>query len=173
MRCKTKPLKNSPAPQRAPPHASRLTPLAKTGTVLAFDFGEKRVGVAVGDLTIGIAHPLTTIAAEDNRTRFAAIAALITEWRPAELLVGVATHADGAEHEVGRLARRFARQLEGRFSLATRFVDERLTSQAAEAKLREQGIRGEKLKVTLDTVAAQEILQTYFESARGKTGAGL
>ena len=139
---------------------------------MAFDFGAKRIGVAVGDLTIGIAHPLTTINAADNRSRFAAIAALIAEWRPAELVVGVPAHADGSEHEVGRLARRFAQRLEGRFGLATRLVDERLTSQAAETKLREQSIRGKKLKATLDTVAAQEILQTYLETARGKTGAG-
>ena len=151
---------------------SKLSTQNSTGTVLAFDFGAKRIGVAVGDLTIGIAHPLTTINAADNRSRFAAIAALIAEWRPAELVVGVPAHADGSEHEVGRLARRFAQRLEGRFGLATRLVDERLTSQAAETKLREQGIRGKKLKATLDTVAAQEILQTYFESARGKTGAG-
>ena len=166
-------MKSSSAPKRAPPHASRLTPHAKIGTVLAFDFGAKRIGVAVGDLTIGIAHPLTTINAADNRSRFAAIAALIAEWRPAELVVGVPAHADGSEHEVGRLARRFAQRLEGRFGLATRLVDERLTSQAAETKLREQSIRGKKLKATLDTVAAQEILQAYFETARGRTGAGL
>ena len=129
--------------------------------------------MAVGDLTIGIAHPLTTINAADNRSRFAAIAALIAEWRPAELVVGVPAHADGSEHEVGRLTRRFAQRLEGRFGLATRLVDERLTSQAAETKLREQSIRGKKLKATLDTVAAQEILQAYFETARGRTGAGL
>ena len=139
---------------------------------MAFDFGAKRIGVAVGDLTIGIAHPLTTINAADNRSRFAAIAALITEWRPAGLVVSVPAHADGSEHEVGRLARRFAQRLEGRFGIATRLVDERLTSQAAETKLREQSIRGKKLKATLDTVAAQEILQTYLETARGKTGAG-
>ena len=139
-----------------------------TGTVLAFDFGEKRIGVAVGDLAIGIAHPLTTIGAENNRTRFSAIAALIAEWQPAELVVGFPAYADDSEHEVGRLARRFAQRLEGRFGLATRLVDERLTSQAAETKLHEQGVRRGKRKTRLDAVAAQEILQTYFETARAK-----
>lgn len=137
--------------------------------MLAFDFGEKRIGVAVGDLAIGIAHPLTTLASADNRARFAAIAALIEEWRPARLIVGLPAHADGTEHELSRLARRFAQRLEGRFGLATRLVDERLTSRAAETRLREQGMRGKKLKAALDPVAAQEILQTYFESERGKT----
>lgn len=143
--------------------------LAST-TVLAFDFGEKRIGVAVGDLAIGIAHPLTTIAAADNRARFAAIAALIQEWRPAQLVVGLPAHADGSEHKVGRLARRFAQRLKGRFGLPTQFVDERLTSQAARTRLREQGLRRRKLEAALDAAAAQEILQTYFATARRKTG---
>ncbi|OGA47377.1 MAG: Holliday junction DNA helicase RuvA [Betaproteobacteria bacterium RIFCSPLOWO2_12_FULL_62_13] len=151
-------------------HPSPITHHPKTGTVLAFDFGEKRIGVAVGDLAIGIAHPLTIITGADNRTRFAAIAALIEEWRPLLLIVGLPTHPDGAEHEVGRLARRFAQRLEGRFGLATRLVDERLTSRAAETRLREQGMRGKKLNARLDTVAAQEILQGYFETARRDAG---
>ncbi|MGP1609967.1 MAG: Holliday junction resolvase RuvX, partial [Burkholderiales bacterium] len=75
--------------------------------MLAFDFGEKRIGVAVGELELTIPHALTVIAAEDNDSRFAAIAALITEWRPVRLVVGIAAHADGAVHETGRLARRF------------------------------------------------------------------
>lgn len=146
------------------PLASCVPPLAKTGTVLAFDFGEKRIGVAVGDVTTGIAHPLTTISAADGRARFAAIAALISEWRPAEVIVGMPAHADGAEHELGRLARRFAQRLQGRFGLPAALIDERLTSRAAETKLREQGVRGKKRKAALDAVAAQEILQTYFET---------
>lgn len=152
---------------------SAVTRHPETGTVLAFDFGEKRIGVAVGDFAVGIAHPLTTIAAEDNRTRFSAIAALIEEWKPARLIVGVPAHADGAEHPVSRLARRFAQRLEGRFGLTTRLVDERLSSQAAATRLRERGMRGTKLKAALDAAAAQEILQTYFEIARRETAAGL
>jgi putative Holliday junction resolvase len=159
--------------RRSSPHVSRHSPHTKTGTVLAFDFGEKRIGVAVGDVATGIAHPLTTINAPDNRARFAAIAALIAEWRPAELIVGVPAHADGAEHELGRLARRFAQRLAGRFGLPAGLIDERLTSRAAETKLREQGVRGKKLKAALDSVAAQEILQSYFSIAREKSTARL
>lgn len=137
--------------------------------MLAFDFGEKRIGVAVGDLAIGIAHPLAVVAAADNRTRFTAIAALIKEWRPARLVVGLPAHADGSEHETGRLARRFAQRLEGRFALPVHLVDERLTSRVAETRLREQAVRGKRLKATLDMVAAQEILQTHFEACRAGT----
>lgn len=149
------------------PLSSLLSPLATTGTVLAFDFGEKRIGIAVGDTAVGIAHPLATIAAEDNRSRFVAIAGLIEEWHPAELVVGLPAHPDGTEHEVSRLARRFAQRLEGRFSLVTRLVDERYSSRAAASKLREQGTRPGKRAAVLDSAAAQEILQAYFEDIAG------
>jgi putative Holliday junction resolvase len=134
-------------------------------TVLAFDFGEKRIGVAVGDLELRIPHPLSTISAEDNATRFAEIGKLVAEWKPVKLVVGLPMHADGAEHEVSRLARRFANRLEGRFGVATVLVDERLTSVAAESRLREAGVRGERLKASLDAAAAGEILAAYFASA--------
>ena len=137
-------------------------PLASSGTVLAFDFGEKRIGVAVGELTAGIAHPLTTIGGEDNHSRFAAIAALVTKWRPDELVVGVPMQEDGRAHPVGELARRFARRLEGRFGIATRLIDERLTSYVAEAQLREAGASRRKAKQAIDAAAAQVILQAYF-----------
>jgi putative holliday junction resolvase len=136
-------------------------------TVLAFDFGEKRIGVAVGDLSLRIAHPLTTIAAEDNATRFAEIGKLIEEWKPTRLVVGLPMHQDGAEHEVSRLARRFANRLEGRFGIDVALVDERLTSVAAESRLREAGVRADKMKATLDAAAASEILQAFFESQNG------
>lgn len=137
------------------------------GAVLAFDFGEKRIGVAVGELELTIPHALTVIAAEDNDSRFAAIAALLTEWRPVRLVVGIATHADGAIHESGRLARRFGQRLHGRFGIAVDFVDERLTSHAAEAALRESGMRADKRAALLDAAAAAEILRTWFAAPPG------
>ena len=139
-----------------------------TTTVLAFDFGEKRVGVAVGDLEVRIAHPLTTIAAEDNATRFAEIAKLVAEWRPARFVVGLPMHADGAEHEMSRLARRFAQRLEDRFGVPAALFDERLTSRTAEARLRESGMRGHKIDDALDAAAAREILEAWFESEAAK-----
>ena len=75
------------------------------GTVLAFDFGEKRIGVAVGEHLLGIAHPLATVAAEANDERFRQIADLIAEWRPALLLVGLPLSVDGSEHELTVLAK--------------------------------------------------------------------
>lgn len=138
------------------------------GAVLAFDYGEKRIGVAVGDLALRIAHPLSTLAAEDNRSRFAAIARLIEEWRPVVLVVGVPIPPEEREHETARLARRFARRLEGRFGIRTELVDERLTSHAAESALREQGVRAQRVRDLIDAAAAQEILRSYFSAlARG------
>ena len=133
-------------------------------SVLAFDFGEKRIGVAVGDLEIGIAHPLETIVAEGNEARFESIAKLITEWKPTQLVVGLPSHMDGTEHELSRLSRRFARRLEGRFNLPAVLVDERLSSDEASLSLNEAGIRGKGQKIMIDQVAAQHILQSHFDS---------
>ena len=133
-------------------------------TVLAFDFGEKRIGVAVADLEVRIAHPLSTISAEDNATRFAEIEKLITEWRPNRLIVGLPMHADGTEHEVSRLARRFAQRLEGRFRIPATLVDERLTSKTAETRLLESGVRSRDLMRAIDAAAAREILQAWLET---------
>lgn len=142
-------------------------PPATNTTVLAFDFGEKRIGVAVGDMAVRIAHPLATIDAEDNQRRFSEIHKLIADWRPARLVVGLPMHSDGTEHELSRLSRRFAQRLEGRFGLPVSLVDERFTSVAAESRLRESGVRN--MVKTLDAAAASEILQSWLESAPGDT----
>ena len=136
----------------------------RQGAVLAFDFGEQRVGVATGEISLGIPHALTVISAEDNDSRFARIAELIAEWQPVLLVVGVASHPDGAIHETGRLARRFGQRLHGRFNLPVEFVDERLTSHAAETALREVGMRADRRAAMLDAAAAAEILRTWFEA---------
>ncbi|MBI2313977.1 MAG: Holliday junction resolvase RuvX [Betaproteobacteria bacterium] len=138
----------------------------RSGTVLAFDFGAKRIGVAVGDCALGIAHPLTTVEGSDPSAGFEVIAALVTEWQPVVLVVGLPSHPDGAEHAVGRRCRRFASQLHGRFGLPAVLVDERLTSAAAAESLREAGLAGRKQKSALDQVAAQHVLQTYFDTHR-------
>src|SRR5690606_32587095 len=111
-------------------------------TFLAFDFGTKRIGVAVGNTIVRTARPVTTIEAEANDQRFAAIGALVNEWQPQALVVGVPVHADGSEHEMTQRARRFARQLGGRFRLPVIEVDERYTTEAAEMALRESGHGG-------------------------------
>jgi putative Holliday junction resolvase len=137
---------------------------AMQGTILAFDFGEKRVGVAIGETSLGMAHPLTTIDATGNDARHAAIAALIGEWKPVALVVGLPVHMDGTEHAMTARARKFGRRLEGVFHLPVRFVDERLTTRDATLLLREAGLDARKAKPVRDRVAAQRILQTYFDT---------
>jgi putative Holliday junction resolvase len=132
------------------------------GAVLAFDFGLKRIGVAVGEWETRMAHPLETIAEEANAPRFARIGALIAEWRPIEFVVGLPMSLEGEEHELSKRCRRFANQLHGRFGLPAHLVDERLTSVEAESRLREMGQSVRNNKAAVDSLAAQEILQDYF-----------
>ena len=134
------------------------------GTVLAFDFGEKRIGVAVGERLLAQAHPLTTIRGETNAERFAAIAALIDEWQPVCLVVGLPVALDGAAHAMTARCTRFANQLRGRFGLPVDYAEERLTSVEAEQRLREGGHSIKSAREQIDSVAAQIILQCYFDN---------
>jgi len=133
-----------------------------TGTLLGFDFGEKRLGVAVGETQTRLAHPVAAIDVEATEARFAAIARLVSEWRPVGFVVGQPRHADGAEHPIAKLAARFARRLESRFRLPVAFVDETLTSAEAGSRIREAGGRARK-KGDVDAHAATVILQSYLD----------
>lgn len=132
-------------------------------TLLAFDFGTKRIGVAVGNTLVRIAHPLVTINTEVTEKRFMTIAQLIDTWKPNKLLVGLPMHSDGTPHELTRLCQRFARRLHGRFGVDVVLCDERYTSKTASVALREAGITGRNQKSMLDQVAAQHILQSYLD----------
>ena len=144
------------------PRSPRHSPLTAHGTILAFDFGKKRIGVAMGELELKMAHPLTTIYDKPD-ARFQTIEKLIQEWQPVRLVVGLPMHTDGVEHEISEHCRRFARQLQGRFNLETELVDERYTSVEAEAMLADMGRGGQQDKHLIDQLAAQRILQAYFD----------
>lgn len=150
-----------PAP--TPPKSLAAPSSIPTGTLLAFDFGTKRIGIAVGNTISNTAQPLATINDEKTDTRFAAIAALLEEWEPSALVVGLPCNDDGTPHEMTALSRRFANRLKGRFNLPTLLVDERYTSAAASSVLDEAGIHGRKQKPLIDQYAAQQILQAYFD----------
>jgi putative Holliday junction resolvase len=140
----------------------------QSGAVLAFDFGQKRIGVAIGT-QLGVGRPgsaraLTTIASEGNDARFAAIAKLIAEWQPVCLLVGRPLNEDGTAHEMTARCERFANQLRGRFRLPVEDVDERFSSIEADAILREQGLSWQERKLHLDAEAALIILQSWFDA---------
>ena len=144
------------------PHAAHSTQHSHIGTVLAFDFGERRIGVAVGELQLGIAHPLETIDAAANDARFAFIATLLQEWRPVLLVVGLPLALDGGEHRLTGLARKFAQRLHGRFGIETRLVDERLTSVEAQREARASGLTARDSKRHVDPLAAKLILEAFF-----------
>ena len=118
---------------------------------LAFDYGTKRVGVATGNTLMKMSQPLRTLALEGD-ARFKAIEALIKEWTPDALVIGVPFHPDGAEHDNTLRARKFGRQLNGRFGLKVHEVDERYTTVDAEAA----GARD------ADSAAAALILEQFF-----------
>jgi putative holliday junction resolvase len=138
-------------------------------TVLAFDFGTHRVGVAVGNTLIRFAQPLVTIAGDSESTTMAAIAALVSEWQPQQLVVGLPLHADGTPHAMTAKAREFARALGKLFGLPVALVDERWTTEEAQDQLnRERG--GRKGRAHRDEIAAQLILQAYFDDHQRDAG---
>ena len=120
-----------------------------TKIILAFDFGEKRIGVAVGNTITKTAEALKIIQEKNQDEKFKAIEALIQEWQPQLLVVGLPTHSDGAEHEMTLKAKRFGNQLHGRFQKEVIWVDERYTSVSVQDGN--------------DALAAQLILQQYLD----------
>lgn len=134
------------------------------GTLLGFDFGTRRIGVAVGETSTRIASPVGAIEAQANEPRFREIGRLVDEWQPAGFVVGRPRHADGSPHEVAKLAERFGRRLAAKYSLPVVFVDETLSSAYAESALR--GARTRRGKAgDLDAMAATVILQSFFDAS--------
>ena len=123
------------------------------GTILAFDFGLKRIGVAVGNTVLKKAQALSIINAVANDAKFAAITALMQEWQPVLCVVGLPMHPDGTAHEMTTRCQRFANQLHGRYGVKVELVDERYSSAVLHAE------RGERI----DDQAAAIILQQYFD----------
>lgn len=139
---------------------------AKPRTLLAFDFGLKRIGVAVGQTQISSASPLKTVAVRQERPDWNAIGDLIRTWTPDALVVGLPLNMDGSEQEMTGRARRFARQLKGRFGLEVHLVDERLSTREARTRLPDRG----RAATDADPVAAQVILEDWFKSGAGVPG---
>ncbi len=150
----------APAPARAPAPAAR--PGAADGIVLGFDFGTRRIGVALGNGVTRSARPLTIVAAGGPAAApWRELAALVGHWQPQQLVVGVARHPDGAAHAMTARCERFARQLEGRFGLPVARVDERYSSAVLAARDGPQ-----------DDRAAAVILQQWFDQMPARPPAG-
>jgi putative holliday junction resolvase len=135
-------------------------------TVMAFDFGLKRIGVAVGDLELGIAHPVTTLNVATNVERLTAVEKLVAEWQPMQFVIGEAQYEDAVNneaHPIAHLAKKFGNRLTEQYHLPIRYVNEFLSSTEAASQLKEQGITGRAQKTQLDAMAAQIILQAFFD----------
>jgi putative Holliday junction resolvase len=135
------------------------------GTLLGFDFGHRRIGVAVGQTLTQSATALTVIPVS-GQPDWEKITRLVKEWKPAALVVGLPLGSDGDETDISADARRFGRQLNGRFGLPVFHEDERLTSQSAEhifTEARQRGTARRKDANQKDALAAQLILESWLQ----------
>ncbi|HWD16936.1 MAG TPA: Holliday junction resolvase RuvX [Casimicrobiaceae bacterium] len=130
-------------------------------TILAFDFGTRRIGVAIGNTLTRSARALTTIDARDESARLATLDRIVREWEPTRLVVGLPVHADGSEHAMTTRARTFAATLAARYALPVELEDERHTSEIARDALVGGG---RDARARRDEVAAQIILQAYLDT---------
>ena len=126
-------------------------------TLLAFDYGQKRIGVAVGQSLTGTATPLQTIPVKNNRPDWPAITKLVETWSPDALVVGLPLNMDGSEQDMSDQARRFSRRLHGRYHLPVHLADERLSTRVARSRMTDRGDDA-------DAVAAQVILEGWLAS---------
>ena len=137
---------------------------------LGFDFGRRRIGVAVGGSGTGRAEPLTTIACRENQPDWNVIDSLIDEWKPTLLVVGLPYNTDGSESDMTRASRKFAGQVQNRYRIPCKLVDERFSSLEAEDWLREQrrgGVRRRRVKKEdIDQGAAAVILQSWLDDRK-------
>lgn len=134
-------------------------------TVLGFDYGRRRIGVAVGQEITGTATELASLPAREGVPDWPALERLVQRWAPDALVVGVPYHMDGREHELTGQARRFARQLQGRFHLPVHEVDERLSSHEAEAIAAERRAAGHPRRIRkgdIDRLAARIIVEDWL-----------
>lgn len=129
---------------------------------MAFDFGLRQIGVAVGNCTLFTTQALAVLRAREGQPQWDSVAALIAEWQPDLLLVGDPLNMDGSSGDMAERARRFARRLHGRFGLPVDMQDERLTSFAVKQEQRDQGHRGDYRRQPIDSLAAEMILQGWM-----------
>lgn len=131
-------------------------------TVMAFDFGLSRIGVATGNCLIGTTTPLPVLRAKDGVPQWDTLESLVKEWQPDLLVVGEPLNMDGSPSELSARAEKFARRLHGRLGIEVVMVDERLSSFEAKMTSREQGHNGDFRRQPVDSLAAELILQTWL-----------
>ncbi len=131
-------------------------------TALAFDFGLRSIGVAYGQSLTGTAQALAPLKAKDGIPQWQRVEALIKEWQPKQLVVGLPLHMDGSESDLSTRARKFGKRLHGRYTLPVAMMDERLTSFSVKQDVSEQGHKGNYKHKPIDSYAAQMILEDWF-----------
>ncbi len=141
-------------------------------TVLGFDYGLRRIGVAVGQSVTGTANPLKPIAARDGVPSWQAVEQLLTEWQPDLVVVGEPGNMDGSDSDMARRARKFANRVHGRFGVRIQLVDERLTSFAAKQEVIDQHGVQDFGEFAVDSIAAQMIVEQYFAESQQTSGKG-
>lgn len=146
-----------------------MTKSQKNKLFLAFDYGGKRVGVAMGDASIGIAHPIKAISYKTSKELMAEIERIVSEWKPSALVVGMPRKESGEPHSLEKRVNRFCKTLESRFKLMVHTIDESYTSVEADQFLLENKVGWEKRKKMIDMVAAQLILEDFFIASSGDT----
>lgn len=132
--------------------------------LMAFDFGLRQIGVATGNTRSGIASELTVVNARNGKPNWDEVQKVVREWQPELCLVGLPINMDGTESELSGQARKFARQLEGRFGFQTEMVDERLSSFEAKGRAREEGHKGDYKAVPVDALAAKILVEQWLDS---------
>lgn len=135
-----------------------------TGTLLAFDFGTKSIGVAIGQRITGTARPLAALKAQDGTPDWAKLERLLNEWQPDEVIVGLPLNMDGSEQPLTARARKFANRIHGRFGILVSLHDERLSTVEARADLFDRGGFRALDKGSVDSASAVVILESWFEA---------
>jgi putative Holliday junction resolvase len=134
-------------------------------TLLAFDFGTKSIGVAIGQQLTGTARPLAALKAHDGTPDWNRIEALLKEWEPDRVVVGLPLNMDGSEQPLTARARKFANRIHGRFGVQVDLHDERLSTVEARAELFERGGFRALSKGSVDSLSAVIILESWFENS--------
>jgi putative Holliday junction resolvase len=136
----------------------------KDGNILSFDFGEKRIGVAIGNNITKNTHPLETINTSVNTKRYKIIESLLKTWDPIKFVIGYPLNEDGTISKMSLLSEKFGNKLKNKYNIPITFIDERFTSSEADLELKKLEKNFKKRKVVIDQVAAMIILDSFFQS---------
>ena len=138
------------------------------GNILSFDFGEKRIGVAIGNSITESYHPLETINTSKNTERYKIIESLLKSWEPIKLVIGYPLNDDGTVSYMSTMAKKFGIKLKNKYNIPIVMIDERFTSLEADLELKKIEKNFKKRKIVVDQVAAMIILESFFQNNNSK-----